>query len=598
MDWFSTRRFRRVLLIHLAAVVAVYAGLWLFGVGQRVWEGRSETNQFEGVSFAGDYSLEDSGDLTVAETITLRFPEADVNHGIIRKIPTEHRGRRLATEFVRVTHADGTPVEWTWTKGNSGGDAEARIGSVNAFVHGEQTYRIEWRVRNAVQDYGDLQEFFWDINGDEWFQSFPTVRATVHIPPNLEGKRTGRLRCFDGDNEACPIREAPTPEGGSTITARADAVGPRSTMTISVPFVAGTVDDRGPGTIWRWMLAFFLGVPTLAVAAATVLAATREQRWMRGRPLLSQFVPPPGLTPAEAAEYFSAPDRGIVGQLLLAAVTGQVRLSSTNGRIQATPTGRPRDVPPGGLAQAALAAALGSRGGEKSVDVRAQLAKVKSKDTGYARTRGRFLAGTSSPVRRGPDPMVLGVVTACVAFWLAVVSTRSSIGLLAIVGVQVLWALVASFAQGLHASWVTLRPGKADTFAHLAGLREYIGLADADRLAVLQGADTADRIGPEQEISVYEKLLPWAVVLGVEDSWRERMGADRLADLSWIDGDVAAVTSSGSGLAHSAASVPGTSGSGWTPSGGGRGSGSSSSSSGSSGGGSGGGGGGGGGSGW
>ncbi|MBN9177253.1 MAG: DUF2207 domain-containing protein [Microbacterium sp.] len=55
---------------------------------------------------------------------------------------------------------------------------------------------------------------------------------------------------------------------------------------------------------------------------------------------------------------------------------------------------------------------------------------------------------------------------------------------------------------------------------HLDGLRQYLTLAETDRLRVLQSPSGAlTRQGPVETFLLHEKLLPWAVVFGVERAW-------------------------------------------------------------------------------
>lgn len=55
---------------------------------------------------------------------------------------------------------------------------------------------------------------------------------------------------------------------------------------------------------------------------------------------------------------------------------------------------------------------------------------------------------------------------------------------------------------------------------HLDGLRQYLTLAEADRLRVLQSPSGAlSAPGPVETFVLDEKLLPWAVVFGVEGAW-------------------------------------------------------------------------------
>jgi uncharacterized membrane protein YgcG len=54
----------------------------------------------------------------------------------------------------------------------------------------------------------------------------------------------------------------------------------------------------------------------------------------------------------------------------------------------------------------------------------------------------------------------------------------------------------------------------------------YLELAEKDRFRMLQSATGADRIDTtdgRQIVKLYEKLLPWAVIWGVEDSWAREL---------------------------------------------------------------------------
>ena len=57
---------------------------------------------------------------------------------------------------------------------------------------------------------------------------------------------------------------------------------------------------------------------------------------------------------------------------------------------------------------------------------------------------------------------------------------------------------------------------------YLYGMRDYISLAEADRIRVLQAPGTAERIDVTDEsavIKLYEKLLPYAMIFGLEKEW-------------------------------------------------------------------------------
>ena len=74
---------------------------------------------------------------------------------------------------------------------------------------------------------------------------------------------------------------------------------------------------------------------------------------------------------------------------------------------------------------------------------------------------------------------------------------------------------------------------------YLDGLKEYMTLAEKDRLKFLQsvkGVDTSH----EGIVRLYEKLLPYAVIFGIEDSWLSELNKyyeyDDVSDHTWLVG--------------------------------------------------------------
>ncbi len=62
---------------------------------------------------------------------------------------------------------------------------------------------------------------------------------------------------------------------------------------------------------------------------------------------------------------------------------------------------------------------------------------------------------------------------------------------------------------------------------HLAGLHRFVTMAEADRIAWMQNAVDAPRLtGPDDTslVDLYEPLLPYAIIFGVENTWRQALG--------------------------------------------------------------------------
>lgn len=109
------------------------------------------------------------------------------------------------------------------------------------------------------------------------------------------------------------------------------------------------------------------------------------------------------------------------------------------------------------------------------------------------------------------------------------------------------------------APWRRFLPQSLVARRHLAGMREYIRLAEADRLRVLQSPQGAVRVPVTAELDrlhVYEQLLPYAILFGHEQEWAEvlRVESSQL-DTSGLDADAAFAVAELASLALQLASV-------------------------------------------
>ncbi len=143
-------------------------------------------------------------------------------------------------------------------------------------------------------------------------------------------------------------------------------------------------------------------------------------------------------------------------------------------------------------------------------------------------------------------------------------------------------SLLVAFLAGFAAFGLAIRPlqltekGRAAK-DHLEGLKLYLTVAEEERLRVLQSPQGAERVDVGdnlQLVKLYEKLLPWAVVWGVEDQWMREL-AVRVAATDttpdWFVGsngfEVALFTSAVRGM--TATTTAPVSSSSWSGSGGG-----------------------------
>ncbi|RXZ40818.1 DUF2207 family protein, partial [Agromyces binzhouensis] len=476
-------------------------------VAEPVGAVRADVDDFVFASFDAVYELgrDDDGRSTLrtTETLVAVFPEYDQNRGIHRAIPRTYDGHPTDVRVRSVFDQDGASRSFETERSEDGAFELVTI-AADDFVHGEQSYVITYDQRNVTFDPDDLdvQEFYWDVNGTGWRQPFGVVRAEVRLEPDLVDALSGDAACYsgyEGSSTPCASLEV-RPEGEPVVLARADALGPYQNLTVAIGFVPGTFEPRDDRFTSSPAAMTSLVGALLAVALAVTAGVMRATRW-RDHPgrgiIIAQYEPPERLTLMEAADLVRAASKGITATLLAEAVDRRVRVIETGSRkysvqLAAPIEGADRDASSVLRAVFGPMAPIGSRRDLRSRDASLGTKLARLRTSVHSRVEREGL-------RRKPDRGLRGLFS-LLAIGAAVLA--AVFGFIALDermggGWQWLTILVAGAAVFVTFGIVgVVRPlterGRAAR-DHLEGLREYIRLAEADRLRVLQSPSGAER---------------------------------------------------------------------------------------------------------
>lgn len=503
---------------------------------------------FEFESFHAHYELglDDDGHAVarVTETIVAVFPDFDQNRGIIRAIPAEYRDASLRLMVIDVTDEHG---EWVyWEDWEEGGFVMLALGD-DEYVHGRTTYVIEYRIHDVIEHFPDaeLDEFYWDVNGTGWAQPFAEVSASIALSPELAAATTGATACFAGyfgDIDVCTLTGA-----GGEYSAAVSDLRPYQTMTVVVAFEGGTVVQPvhpRDSPLVRIVPLLLLGLMALLAIAAFLVRRLQWADARSPRPLIAQYQAPEGLDLYEAADLVGNPRAALPAQLVELAVDGRLRIIDANpdaGEAYrfAVEYGSDKDLTDPALKVMRSIFGKGAKPGRRFTLGR--LGAARSADL-----HGVGVAAAKRVLRRGlratPGEQGLARVLKHASFWLLVAFVPLWFWADAneAFGPALVWSIVGSIAVFVVIR-VLLRERKALTqegaehYHHLRGIREYLLLAEEDRIRMLQGPDTAER-DAEAVLRIYERLLPYAILWGVEKRWIEHLQA--LAPQTWYEGAV------------------------------------------------------------
>ncbi|MBB3540033.1 putative membrane protein YgcG [Rhizobium sp. BK176] len=533
-------------------------------------------------AFTSDIALEKSGAMTVTETISVNAEGNRIRRGIFRDFPltyqdAEGRLRRVDFDVISVKR-DGRDEPWH-TESISGG-IRIYAGSEDVTVsYGRHDYVFTYRTNRQIRYFDDHDELYWNVTGNGWIFPILTATAAVNLPGGVNATDTA---FFTGPQGATDRNAKVSGGGARLLFSTTQPLNAGEGLTIAVKMPKGSINPPSADDERRWWLSdnrdYFLGFGGLILV---FLYYTRS--WLKvGRDpargvLVPRWDPPDGISPA-LVNYID--NRGFSGQgwtalsatALNLAVRGYVVLDDLKNSIIIRRTDKPVGKERLEAGEASLLNAVGTKGslaideanGTKVKSVgdsfraaieREHRGKYYNANTGY--TTGGIALSAASLVALfvfgtlEPDTIALMIIPIVVVVFLSVfvagfaksLRPGRSLGakIMSVIAIAfavfIGFSIVSSLALALFSSLVELHetpmlfaiggiillnllyvfimgaptPLGAKLMDGIDGLRQYMTLAEKDRMN-MAGA-------PQMSPQHFEKLLPYAVALGVEKPW-------------------------------------------------------------------------------
>ncbi len=248
------------------------------------------------------------GTLDVTETIRVNVEGYQINHGIYRDFPTTYQrdGRRVRVGFdVAGVTRNGQPEPYaTESLGNG---VRLKIGDADSYVpHGVQTYVIRYTTTRQLGFFEGYDELYWNVTGNGW--AFPIVEAEATIRL-LEAVPFGRERAVYTGPQGSTARDAEVvaERPGEIRFRTTKPLEPYEGLTVAVRWPKGVVAE--PPKPSQARLAFQDQAPRAAALAGLLallgyylFAWKRAGRGPRAGTVVPLFAPPEGMS-AAAVRY-------------------------------------------------------------------------------------------------------------------------------------------------------------------------------------------------------------------------------------------------------------------------------------------------------
>jgi uncharacterized membrane protein YgcG len=382
------------------------------------------------------------------------------------------------------------------------------IGNQNATLSGKQTYVLKYNVQGALNATSTtnakggttkLDEFDWNVTGDEW--TVPIDKTTITVTGPTGATDYACAVGPDGSHADCP--GAPATSDGAKFSTKEIAAGDGATIDVGRP--AGTFTNTAP-----------ILEPTMSPDAANVYAGSNDGQTPGTVPTDVANAP---VGPAPTSETIVAqyePPKGFpVGAVSLIMDKQQSKIDVTVTLLDLAARGHLRiEEVPGGARHKAT-----------------EYTAVRAAILGSVQTGRYFLDKLNRT-----HPGIGWILGASVATFVVMIFFFADAWTLWPIG-----AFIGGFASAGFAKRAIRRSALGHaTYIELQGFKLYIRTAEADQIHFEEGID------------VFSKYLPWATAFGEADHWVgvfAQLAKERKFTTTpdWYIGDQHALTTAGLG---------------------------------------------------
>ena len=528
--------------------------------------GATSVDNFYFSDFTGDYYLskdeEGISHLRVVESLTAVFPDYNQNKGICRYIPfTNQNGHNLTLPILTrsnlklTRNGESEPIYSIEKEDNFFNVCTG----TDDYVLGEQIYVFEYEFTKVVTEFKEggklFQELYWDTNGNGWPQRFDKVTARLHFENINEW--TGDRWCYvgaygDSGQDRCIITSI-----DDGVKFSAENLKPHENLTFDVELKAGSYTIPEPTVNYGYVIAIvILGVICAVWILRSVIkyfSGKEKMNHYKGIFVKPEYQPSKNYSLPEMAEvYLEKKKDAKVAMLLELVVKHKIELIKGDKKkwsIKVTNLD--------GVGEEYIDLLSIINGGDKPVVGDEIEVKSRTASTKLISLRNSMEKKIVEDLKK--DQLVEkkyhfgnnggGGIGNAIAITIVAVPIVSMVALMVlsmfeeVLGLNngafsymvfeehfflvaflmiVVTVFVSSLLSGITKKYAGHTMDGLNASRYMEGLKLYIKMAEADRIKMLQSVEGADT-SAEGIVKLYEKLLPYAAIFGLEKSWMEEM---------------------------------------------------------------------------
>ncbi len=482
-------------------------------------------------SFNDDIKIGQDSNMVVAETIVADYT-SDPHHGLLRKIPViyhDQRGAEFSLDLEIQSITDEQGKAWPYQSYMEGQNIVFKIGDANILLSKPATFRITYLLTGALTYFADHDELYWNVTGNEWPVAIKHADAKVSLPQEVNLQKL-QATCFSGPVGTSTSNCSKKIKNNLITFETSSALNSGAGLTIVAGFPKGIVTEiprryvttrnanriqnAGRPALPAGFNYFFFLLPL------AVFAFLFYQWYTRGRDpksdhttIMPFYKPPDDLSPGEVGTIVDekVDMQDITSTIIDLAVRGYLQIIEHKDKILVFDN---TDYELKSLKdftndqklkehEKLMLLRIFARGdkvflSELKATFYREIQPVKDSIYNGVVAKGYF-AKNPDVVRKAYKTFGAGTIMAAFLgfFYITVLP------LLPFLAIIISGVLISAFGQVMPAK---TKKG-TETYYKILGLKEYIKTAEKDRLKF------------QEKENVFEKLLPYAMVLGVAEKW-------------------------------------------------------------------------------
>jgi uncharacterized membrane protein len=485
------------------------------------------------VSYDADITVNIDNSINVTEKITYNTGPQE-HHGIYRDIYLySSQKKKMQINNITVIDENGSPYDFQISRSDK--NIRIKIGDPDWTFKGQKTYIINYQATRAIAQLNDIDEIYWNVTGNNWAMPIYQAQASIILP---SGVKIVRSACYYGplgSTDQCHIINSTTDRYTFTAPTKLQ---PGSGLTIAIGFPKGivtpyTLSDKITNFItiyWPWLVAILLPLLTLILS---LLYWYRKGRDARGTGIIvPQYDILDELSPLEVGGIMNEKItvNNISAEIIYLATKGYLKIEQLGTDYELTKLKDFSDLP-NDFDQLLVKSLFTS---EKQTVKLSDLENVFYQDTGAIITSALNILvnkGYYKNLGKMKNNSCSVAILLFFSLWLAGVLEGLFLGSILkwnptpLVGglflSTIIYGLIFHFSPAKTEKGVVAKE-------HILGLKDYLQIAEKDRLQFHNA--------PDKKPAIFEKLLPYALVLGVANIWAKEFEGIYTTPPSWYAG--------------------------------------------------------------